>query len=43
MVRKAGSGLGLSPIFDSFTVTESLALGGLSWTRTPPSPDGWLD
>jgi len=43
MARKAGTGLGLTPIFDSFTVTESLALGGLSTTRTPPAPDGWLD
>ena len=43
MARKAATGLGLTPILDSFTVTESLALGGLTSSRTPPSPDGWLD
>ena len=42
MARKATS-LGLTPILDSFSVTESLALGGLTTLRTPPAPDGWLD
>ena len=43
MVRKAGTiGTG-SPILDAFTVTETLALGGLSSTQTPSTPDGWLD
>jgi hypothetical protein len=43
MLRKASTGLGLTPLLGSFTVTQSLALGGLLTTRTPVSPDGWLD